>query len=628
MRKIIIVIFSLFLIIPLFVDANTVDYKIKNYYVNADILENGDLEVTELIVLKGSFNGYIRDIIYQNKNLGSTGFENNQIYNASGIEIIDVSAKKVNQVSFETLKDTDFTRLDKGKANNLGYLETKISNGQEYKMYFKSNEETVAFKLKYKIQNAIVLHKDVAELYWTFIGSDFEDDMEDLQIRVNLPNIDQTNNFRIWAHGEMSGEIRPYGNQYLLASVKKLESHNPVDIRMTFDKTLVNQNLVKKQTNEEALEEILEVETKRAEEQNAKRKQIKLLFYSFLILSGLYLIALIITWIYVYLKYDKEYKSEFTNEYNREFIDDYNVEVVDYLMNKNITPNAMSASIMNLIYKKVIKIEEIPSEKKQKEYKFTLVEPHENTNETEEYLLKFLFIKVGSAGIFTTKELKDYAKGTKTCEKFSTSYATWKNKVVQDGKKENFFERNGKPIVISIIFLIISVIMNVMMGICNVVLPFPFINTAISIIFLIYTCCFFKRTKKGNEDYARWKAFKKFLNDFGTFETKELPEIILWERYMVYATVFGLAEKVSKVMNVKIKELETAGMYVGDYVPNFYDWYVFNSINNSITNSIQSNVTAVTTARANSSISSGSGFGGGFSSGGGFGGGGGGGRGF
>lgn len=75
-------------------------------------------------------------------------------------------------------------------------------------------------------------------------------------------------------------------------------------------------------------------------------------------------------------------------------------------------------------------------------------------------------------------------------------------------------------------------------------------------------------------------------------------------------------------------ELETAGMYVGDYVPNFYDWYVFNSINNSITNSIQSNVTAVTTARANSSISSGSGFGGGFSSGGGFGGGGGGGRGF
>lgn len=628
MRKIIIIILSLFLSIPLFVDASAVDYKIKHYYINADIVESGNLEVTELIVLKGSFNGYIRDIVYQNKNLGSTGFENNRIYNASGIEIIDISAKKVNNVTFDTLNDADYTSLTKGKASNLGYLETAISDGKEYEMYFKSNKETIAFKIKYIITDAVVLHKDVAELYWTFIGSSYEDDIADLQIRVNLPKIDQTDKFRVWAHGEMAGVIRPYENRYLLATVEYLERNNPVDIRIAFDKTLVNQNFVRKQTNEEALEEIIEVETKRADEQNAKRKQMKLLFYGFLIFSALYLIALIIVWIYVYLKYDKEYKSDFTNEYNREFIDDYNVEVVDYLMNKNITPNAMSASIMNLIYKKVVKIEEIPSEKKHKDYKFILNETYENTNETEEYLIKFLFNKVGKEGTFTTKQLKDYAKGTKTCEKFSTSYATWKSKVVQDGKKENFFEGHGKPITISVIFLIISVIISIMAGICNVVLPFPFINTAISIIFLIYTCCFFKRTKKGNEDYAKWKAFKKFLNDFGTFDTKELPEVALWERFMVYATVFGLAEKVSKVMNVKIKELETGGMYVGDYVPNFYDWYVFNSINNSITNSIQSNVTAVTAARANSSISSGSGFGGGFSSGGGFGGGGGGGHGF
>ena len=55
---------------------------------------------------------------------------------------------------------------------------------------------------------------------------------------------------------------------------------------------------------------------------------------------------------YVYKKYDKERKPKFIGEYNREFIDDYNVEVIDYLMNNTITPNAMSASLMNLIYKK------------------------------------------------------------------------------------------------------------------------------------------------------------------------------------------------------------------------------------------------------------------------------------
>lgn len=628
MKKIWIIILSLFLLLPIIANAEDVNYKIKNYYINADIAENGDVEITELIVLKGSFNGYVRDIIYKNSNLKSNGYESNQIYNAEGIEIIDVSAKKVNNVSFETLNDQDFTSLNKNQARNLGYLENTIVNGKSYKMYFKANNDSVAFKIKYIVRDAVVLHKDVAELYWTFIGNDYEDEISDLQIKVNLPNLDSTSNFRVWAHGEMAGVINTYENSYLLATVSKLPRNNSVDIRTTFDTSLVNKTLVKKQTNENALEGILEVETKRAEEANQKRKQMKRLYYGFLSLSLFYLVALIIAWIYVYFKYDKEYKSEFTGEYNRDFIEGYNVEVVDYLMNKNITPNAMSASIMNLIYKKVIHVEEIPTEKKKKEYKFVLAENQGSINETEQYLIDFLFKKVGKDGTFTTKELKNYAKGTKTCEKFSNSYTTWKNKVVKDGKQQHFFEKNGVSQGISVLFLLFSVVLCIVTGTFNVELVLPFINVFLSVIFLIYTCLFFKRTKKGNEDYTKWKAFKKFLNDFGSFDTKELPEIALWERYMVYATVFGLAEKVSKCMNVRIKELETEGIYMSGYTPTFSDWYVFNSIHSSITSSVQTNITAVTAQRANSSSSSGSGFGGGFSSGGGFGGGGGGGHGF
>lgn len=627
MKKLIVVILSLFLFLPLGVKASEVDYTIKNYYINANLQENGNLEVTELIVLKGDFNGYIREIVYQNSKLGNSGYENNRIYNATDIEIVDVSAKKVSNVSFATINDTDFTSLTKGKASNHGYLENNILNGKSYKMYFKSHDDKVAFKLKYIVKDAIVLHKDVGELYWTFIGDKFEDDIRDLQIKVNLPKKDTSDNFRVWAHGEMSGEVYRYDREYVLATVKNLEAYTPIDIRLTFATNLLNSNLVSKKTTENALEGILEVEQRKADEEDQERIKMKRLYNRFKTASILHLIFLILSWIYVYIKFDKEYQSEFKNEYNRDFIDDYNVEVVDYLMNKNITPNAMSASIMNLIYKKAIEVEEIPSEKKKKEYTFIL-KSEENINDTEKYLINFLFQKVGSEGKFTTIDLKKYAKGTKTCEKFSTSYTTWKNKVTKDGKAQNFFEKHAKPQVISVLFLVISFILAILIGIYSVVLPIIFLNVFVSIIFLIYTCCFFKRTKKGNEDYAKWKAFKKFLQDFGTFDTKELPEIALWERYMVYATVFGLAEKVSKCMNVKIKELETQGIYMGGYTPTFTDWYVFNSIHNSITSSVQSNVTAVTSARANSASSSGSGFGGGFSGGGGFGGGGGGGHGF
>ena len=43
---------------------------------------------------------------------------------------------------------------------------------------------------------------------------------------------------------------------------------------------------------------------------------------------------------------------------------------------------------------------------------------------------------------------------------------------------------------------------------------------------LIYPFTITKRTLKGNDHYYKWKAFKRFLLDFGRFNEKELPEIL------------------------------------------------------------------------------------------------------
>ncbi len=611
--------------LPLLVYADTVDYKINHYYIDAAILENGDMEITELIVLKGSFNGYIRDITYRNSTLGSEGYESNAIYNATDIEIEEIAAKKVDDVTFATIKDTDFKPLLFGRAANFGYIESPINNGYSYKMYFKSQNEQVAFRLKYLVKDVAVLHNDVGEVYYTFIGNDYDDAIYDLQIKVNLPKKDESNSFKVWAHGDLSGTIFPYENSYLLATIPSLEPYSPIDIRTTFSPSVLNESLVEKQTTENALEGILKVEEARANKANQERKRIKFIYYGMLAFSIIYLILFILAWIWVYIKYDKEYRAEFKNKYNREFIDDYNVEVVDYLMNKKITPNALSASIMNLVYKKNIKVEEIPNEKKQKEYQFTLVN-EENLSETEKYLTDFLFTKVGKENVFTSKELQEYAKSTKTCDKFSASYTTWRQKVIRDGKDNNFFESNAKAKSVGLMFFIFALFIYILKSILNVEMFLCTFNFGLSILFLIYTFSFFKRTKKGNEDYAKWNAFKNFLNDFGTFEMKELPEIVLWERYMVYATVFGIADKVAKVMNVKIKEIETSDIM--DYYPTFTDYYFYNSIDHLVHHALETNHSAIVAKNAASSYSSGSGGGGGFSSGGGFGGGGGGGHGF
>ena len=155
--------------------------------------------------------------------------------------------------------------------------------------------------------------------------------------------------------------------------------------------------------------------------------------------------------------------------------------------------------------------------------------------------------------------------------------------------------------------------------------PLSYIAFVFGIIFMIYTSKLLKKTETGIEDYAKWKAFKNFLNDFGTFDLKELPEIVLWERYLVYATLFGLAKKVSKDMNVKIQEYPD---YMNTYGNTIFYYDFGPTISYSVSSAVNGAHAAINAKNASSSMSSGGGFGGGFSSGGGFGGGGGGGHGF
>lgn len=629
----------LFFITPFVVQAADIEVKVEDFLVDAYILSNGDLRVKELIFAKGNYNWYERDIVYKNTKLrdNTSSFDNNAIYNAKDISDVVIKAKNASHVSFETFNDETFDVFIKtgygANGDMAKYTESIIDGGKRYRTYYRTTNDSTAFIIEYTIKDAVVLHNDAAELYWTFVPDGFEEDLHNIQVKVHLPNDDNSNNFKVWAHGNLSGEVNFLNKSSVLASIEDVFRGESVDIRMTFDRSLIDESLILKNSNMNALDEILKVETERADVANNLRKELTLkrniVIYGTIILY----VAIIVSGIYVYLKYGKSPKSGYYSKYNREFIDDYNVEVIDYLMKKQITPNAMSASIMNLVYKKNLSVNEIPNDSKKKDYEFTL-ENTDNLNESENILVSFLFDRVGKSRVnaenkkcFSTLDLKKYANGTKTCTTFINSYTKWKNSVINSGKNEKFYERSNVPMVFGFTILIATIAIFVIDINNGVGFILTYLLLFLAIFFLIYTILIDRRTLKGAEHYDKWKAFKNFLNDFGSFELKELPEIVLWERYLVYATIFGLADKVQKSMNVRISKMniDTTGY-------NYYPSYVYinlgSSINSSINNAINSAYSRQSANYANthSSSSSGGGFGGGFSSGGGFGGGGGGGR--
>ncbi len=629
--------FLLLLIVPLAVKAE-VDYNITDYYISSEVEIAGGIKIKELLVLDGTFNGYQRDIIYKNSSLpkweaGKINFEKSSIYGGSSLENLRVATFKVgDNVDFKTMQDINSASFAEEVSNaSLGdrnvYTIEKTDDGENIKMYSPSNNGRVAFYLEYVITNAVVMHNDVAELYYPYIGDKFSDPIGNVQVQVILPYSDTSDNFRIWAHGPLTGEIKKYQNEDkepigVLASAKNLQANTGFDIRLTFDKSLIQIPDFMNHSNEDALAKIIAVEEKRADEANAQRAKIRLIYYSIMGFVAAYIAGLIALWIYIYIKHDREYQSDFKGKYYRDFIEDYDVEVIDYLLHRTITPNAMSASIMNLIYKKNIEVTEIAGKKKNKEYKFIL-KNKDNLSEAENYLIDFLFTSVGDNNEFTTKDLQDYANSSHTYSIFTAKYQNWKNKIIAEGQNQHFYENKDKIKTLGISYSILGIIIFIISMLNNVQGIFIYLMIIPIGIFLFYTISFNKRTKKGNDDYAKWMGFKNFLNDFGTFETKELPEIALWERYMVYAVIFGVADKVQKAMNVKIKEYDPNNPMYAPYMNSwlYYDmhYHLANTVHQAVTTSINA-------ATAHSVNSSGSGFGGGFSSGsgGGFGGGGGG----
>lgn len=114
----------------------------------------------------------------------------------------------------------------------------------------------------------------------------------------------------------------------------------------------------------------------------------------------------------------------------------------------------------------------------------------------------------------------------------------------------------------------------------------------------------------GAEVYYLWTSFENMLREIARLDQAELDSIVVWNRLLVYATLFGYADKVSHLM--KVHQIKVENPDINLYVA--YDW---NSMFYHSTAQM-SHYASVANTASTFSVSSGSGSsGGGFSGGGG-----------
>ena len=596
-----------------------------------EILDNGSIKVRELIKMNGEYNGMERDVSYANSssepyNGDISAIEGNTtLYDGSSITNV-----KVGSISDDgNLTFDDFNR-------NINYFNkvSFASNGEASKYTYNTFMDEVNLKLfnpsdldeifyiEYTVNDVVVVHNDIAELAWNTLGDGYRENIGDYEVKVILPNSD--NDYRVWLHGPLNGEIKRTNNKEALGTFNFLGAYNPVSVRLIFDKSLVPN--ATKNSGLTAKDAIIDYQTKLSDEANKERERIERQNMILIITSTIWGIIAISLAVSVYLREKKMKKTAFTMEYFRDFPGSYGPEVLEYLIDKNITEKSLSATILNLVYKKVLKVEVI-NKKRKDDYKLILQEYDPNTlTEPEKIALNLIINEIGNSKEVVLSTIRKHCSTLSNANNVMDLYNDFIKTSKNLGKNEKFFAKTPGLVASTVIFSLLGTVLAfISFGLDLSWLGIIILILMIALIIFVITRRFY--TKKGAEHYAKWMAHKRFLEDFSRFNEKELPEVTLWDKYLLYAVVLDCADKLSKEMELKIPNMDTTNTtYVG-YNPYMTHYFITSNIYSSINSGIHTAVASSRSSIAASQTSSGGGFGGGSIGGGGaFGGGGGGGR--
>ncbi|MFM1653382.1 DUF2207 domain-containing protein [Brevibacillus sp. B_LB10_24] len=565
------------------VHASERSFDITDVVIHARIDQNGDMLVTEQDTYW--FNGDFNGILVLLDSSGSDGIENFQAFEAGPQQEIPLT--------FETT----------GKGEQI-----------EYKVYDQAHDETKVFKFTYTFKNVVKLYEDTAELYWKFFDDSNPSRLGSVRIEIELPGGVGQEEILAFGHGPLSGSVEIPADGVVRYQVSPLQAEQMLEARVLFPKEYVPDS--SKIENTPMLDNIRQQEVKWAEDADKQREAEKnrpwrLLYYAIaLFVANLAVIVIL------FIKYDKEYRPAWSGKYCRELPEDVTPAVVSCLMDYNIQSKDLMATLIDLVRKKYVDMQVVKKDgglfrKEKYDYRFTLIdEQTDGLKQHEAYLIDWLFRQLGKNNEVSLLDIRDYTKKKANARTFVNRLSEWENMVVQEATRKDYFDssKTGRNIAIGIALAQIAV------------LVFFAPDTVKWLLICAFPLFFYgfkikRRTRSGATERAKWKAFRRFLQDYSQMASREPLAVHLWEHYLVYAISLGAAKKVIAIANTDLvrPDLQQHAVYSAVTDGGLHQHF------DHFADSFDRTVSA-----AKSNLPSSRGSGGGFSSGGGGGGGGGG----
>jgi len=566
--------------------------------INEDLFvqNDGTLHVTEVIhySFSGTYNGIYRDIPVN----GSQKISNIKVTSQgaySNFKLIDQGTTQRIQV---------YLYSDPGKTIPI-------------------TDQNVNITIDYDFLHGINIYNDVAELQYKLVGTEWAVNIGQVVANIHL---NSSQGVQYWLNPPYFAASSSWQNNILHVVSHTINSGQYFEVRMVIPKNQFAANPINANIkNQNGLNEIIKVQN---DYQNGLN--FKTILYS--ILAIIMFLALFIP-LLIYLRFGREPKIEYRAEYERDIPTNDPPAIVNAICGPGFSKkvgkpdmDGFKATIMDLINRKYLLLEKEPSDKEGygiSDSMFLKLNSGMDSSSLKEFELDVLnFLgQFEEEGLISLDRISEDLSNRETAKSFRDTYNNWiehiKSKFLDDKELNKFFNRKGD--IYLKIFGGVSIVVSVAVFIFTISDSLPAATVALLMSIVLGVVAIIsiilpekiagQWTTYGEEYDAKWHNFKKYIQDFSLIKEYPPESIVIWNKYLVYATALGAADAVKKAMELYLPKEQLDGSDI--YMFHYYGGYFLLS-------------SAFDTGINTASAPSGDGFGGVGDVGGGFGGGGGG----
>lgn len=534
---------------------------------NAELTEHGDMTVVEdwdvtLSDATSIYKSFKKDM---SKYFGVGGF---QVYE---------------------IKDGQQIPLNKGYAGQEGYyqiIENSDSTEVSWGTGTVGKKVRKKYRLAYNVKNIITKYNDCAELYWQFLGDGFSIPAKKITGTISIPDkIDHKSQIKAWGHiNSMTGSIRIKNKNTITFNVSHYSANQFLEVRLLLPPNIVqNEN---RYQNIAMKDKIINEEKEFANDSNKYR-----------ILNTILLIGIIALYVYIIiyeikkirklrnkLKQIKLYNTKY--EYFREIPnEDSSPGRAAFLLNSSFQVEhgdfnkIFAATILDLKYKGYIDIKE----KVLKNETIQYIELLDNTktykgkqkyikteikelSKDENMILDYIISLTNEEGILPITDINGHinyndANKSEFIELASSVYSKIEvietlngnvRKVNSEKRKRIHGEYSWDISVnIGIIILVFALTWFFLNLLFMIIAILPIISLVL--LYRIKRVTYYL-SEKGLEESQKWQGLKKYLEDYSLLNEKRTRDLALWEQFLVYATAFGISDKVIEEIKTEIKQ--------------------------------------------------------------------------